>query len=112
MGNNSCFLRIVLINFERINIRKKIKNKSCFDDEKNLEEKERKNLKEHKKSSNCRLIFARKKMVIKNSGFILKNTDYEPKTTKMIEIDKSSFFIPMIVKTFRKFRKLKNLDKK
>ena len=92
---SQAFKDVKLINVERRNIRKKMKNKSCFDGEKKLEEKERKNLKENKISSDCRPIFERKKIVIKNSGFILKNNDYEKTKTK-IEIDKSSFFIPII----------------
>ena len=106
---NQAIQEVNLINRGRKIIRKKFKpyNTSYIqEEEKNAKIAKTTNFSERKneKQVNSRPIFERKKIVIKNSGFILKeNDDFSVKspTKPTIEIESGGCFMPMMIKTFK-----------
>lgn len=96
---------------ERKIIRKKLTKKISFDDRKDddsiLKVFPKNEEKENKNHSAPPRIFMKKKYVLKNSGFLLRRES----VIKISEKEKNKFkinpFIPMLVKTFRKFKKTK-----
>lgn len=96
---------------ERKIIRKKLTKKISFDGKKDddsiLKDFPKNEEKQNRNHSAPPRIFIKKKYVLKNSGFLLRRES----VMKISEKEKSKFkinpFIPMLVKTFRKFKKTK-----
>lgn len=96
-----------LIMNERKNIRNKINKKFSFSS-KTENCSNTKNLQIQDKTSPKR-IFLKKKIVINNSGFSLNHEIQSNKDSRKSELEslKTSNFIPLIAKVFRKFKQLK-----